>query len=176
MRNRLVDTSIAQTLTLAGGGTDTGSFTLANSGSVLAFGGGTHNLSTPVSIPASATLNVTGGTVSVNTNLTAGTLNLSGGSIAGAAMLTAGTLNWTGGSIAGAGGGVSVSNTVNVNGGATTLTSGAFLTNNGTAHYQPTAAMAKNAGQLCVYSDAATDTAKPAIHGRRACGDSASIA
>ena len=42
--------------------------------------------------------------------------------------------------------------------------------------HAPSAATAKNAGQLCVYSAAATDTAKPAIHGRRACGDSASMA
>jgi adhesin HecA-like repeat protein len=113
----------AGTLSLAGGGTDTGAFAL-DAGAALNFSNGTHNLDAG-SISGAGAVAVSGGTVNLNAGfsyvatgavtLSSGTLTVdgnvsvqnftpSGGTLTGPGFLTvAGTLTWTGGSMAGTG-------------------------------------------------------------------------
>jgi hypothetical protein len=116
------------------------------SGSLLEFSGGTTNLSGGVTITSGNFLVSNSGVLSVNVANTVSALAESGGMLTGSAKLTAGTFDWTGGTIAAQGAGVSIINTGNITGGATTLANAAALINNGTVHYQPSAAMAVNSG------------------------------
>src|SRR6185436_6784787 len=89
-------------LSLNGGGTHTGSFDVA-AGTVLDFGGGTHNLNAGA-ITSPGTVRVSGAVLNVNTaygiagttDVQSGTLNLGGNA-------TTGALTQSSGSVAGSG-------------------------------------------------------------------------
>ena len=93
-------------LRLTNGGTDTGSYSVAN-GKTLTFASGTRNLDTGSNISGTGTLAVTSGTVNVTGGFdisTTGTaLNLSGGTLNLNNALSVGTLNLSGGTLGGAG-------------------------------------------------------------------------
>jgi hypothetical protein len=90
-------------MTLSGGGTSTGTFTV-NSGTTLGFTGGTHNLS-GATFNNSGTINFGGATVSFNSSKTInGQVNFSRGTLTGASTETfTGPFNWTGGTMSGNG-------------------------------------------------------------------------
>jgi len=138
------------TLTLSGGGTDTGNFTTAN-GATLNLGGGTHNL-TNVTITGAGTfsvsggianfagtlggdgtLDVSGGTANFNVSsaITLARLVISGGTLGGSSTFTvSGTMTWTGGTISGSGsvivsGGLTLSGFTKVLTGRTLVNAGA---------------------------------------------------
>jgi len=107
-------------LSLAGGGTHSGTFNAYGAGSVIDFSGGAHTISGTFTGPgkfrfsgAAATVNgawsesaidVTGGSVVLNTNGTIPTLTMSGGTLAGSGNVTvSGPSTWSGGSIVGSG-------------------------------------------------------------------------
>ena len=98
------------TLSLSGGGTDSGGFNVA-SGAGLNFSGGTHDLNTGAALTGAGDVNVTAGTLNLNDggiDRLTGTLNVTGGSLNApnglVSLLVGQTLNPTG-------------TTLNVNGG-----------------------------------------------------------
>jgi uncharacterized repeat protein (TIGR01451 family) len=139
-----IQPSAGTTIAFGNGGSIGGtSVTVDNSfgGATIEFAGGTTTLNGGTTITSGNFL-VSGGTLQLNNANTLSTLTESSGSITGTATLTTNTLNWTGGSMNGTGA-VTVVNTSNINGGATTLT-GWTLTGGVTVHYAPTAALAVN--------------------------------
>jgi hypothetical protein len=130
-----VDGGSGTIMTLAGGGTSTGTFTIT-SGNTLGFTGGTHYL-IGATFNNSGTINFDGATVSLNSPTTiAGKVNLSEGTLTSTSTLTfTGPFNWSGGEM---------------NGGGTTVTQGSTnyfygdlildghtLTNTGTTVFSP---------------------------------------
>ena len=89
------------TTNLGSGGTHTGTFSIAP-GATLNFSGGAHTLNAGASIAGTGTMGLTGGSLNLNTPVTATTFSMSGGTLAGAGILNVnGALNYTGGSING---------------------------------------------------------------------------
>jgi len=119
-----VTVGVGRTLTLTGGGTSSGPFTVAN-GATLEFGGGTHVLDAGASITGGGRVLISGtptvyfnGPVSgLPTNLTIGgnlyfnsnavsfaTISQATGTLGGSAKVTVtGQMNWTGGTMTGSG-------------------------------------------------------------------------
>ena len=91
-------------VSLNGGGTSAGSFTMTGGGHVD-FAAGTHILDAGVAINGASTARVNGGTLTVAGAATALNLEINeGGTLDGAATLSVGgTLQWTGGTMAGSG-------------------------------------------------------------------------
>ncbi|MDP2852034.1 MAG: hypothetical protein Q8O23_01380, partial [Gallionella sp.] len=88
----------AGTLSIGGGGSDTGLYAV-DAATTIEFFGGTRNLDTGVAFSGAGILQISGGTVNVNNPLTivAPTINLSGGTLGGAgALTTTGAFNVTG--------------------------------------------------------------------------------
>jgi hypothetical protein len=88
------------TLSLDGGGTSPGTFTVASPGT-LSFGGGTATLSSGISgtggVSSTAGTTTIGGTFNVSaTTLSGGTLNINVAATAGPLVLTGGTINFNG--------------------------------------------------------------------------------
>ena len=122
--------SASGTVALSGGGDHSGAF-IADSGATLQFGGGTHHLSAGTSLSGPGSVQITGGTTSIDTDLTVTDLTLAGGTLTGDAKLTVnGTLSWTGGTLAGAGDTVIASTGQLAIGGAGTHTFGGRPINN----------------------------------------------
>jgi hypothetical protein len=121
------------TLSLAGGGMQTGTYDVA-SGSTLRFSGGTHNLNPGIVFTGSGSLDVAGGTVNVDGSVDLSlTLSLSGGTLALLSNRTFNHLDWSGGTLAGpsvvtvpAGG------TINLSSSASKVLSAVTLNNSGT--------------------------------------------
>ncbi|MBS0444459.1 MAG: hypothetical protein JSR59_00780 [Proteobacteria bacterium] len=92
-------------LELAGGGTDSGTFSIA-SGATLAFTSGTHNLNA-ATVNGRGTLEVAGSTsysfVNVNGGKLSSAVLISGGNLQGRGATFAGPASWTGGEITGPG-------------------------------------------------------------------------
>lgn len=90
-------------MTLSGGGTSSGTFTV-NSGTTLSFTGGMHNLS-GATFNNYGIINISGATVIFNSSKTIhGTVNLTMGTLNGTGTETfSGTFNWTGGTMSGNG-------------------------------------------------------------------------
>lgn len=141
------------TLQLNGGGSSTGSFAV-DIGTVLEFGGGTHNLNSGAAITGAGTTSVTGGTANFNTGssintvatISGGTMNVNTGATVTLPTLTqsVGTLGGTGtvaitGVFAWSGGSQTGAGITNANGGMTldgstkTLSGARILNNLGTA-------------------------------------------
>jgi large repetitive protein len=114
-------------------------------GSLVDFSGGTTTLNGGTTF-TSANLSLSGGTLTLNTSPTVANFSQSGtGILNGTGTLSTGTLNWTGGTMSGTGT-TSVINTAFINGGVATVLDGWTLTNNGTAHYQPSVSLGVNNG------------------------------
>ena len=90
----------AGTLSLTGGGTETGAFTVA-AGATLEFDGGSFALNNASAISSSGTLQVGGGTVSESGTLSdGGTLEITGGTLTATGTITAASFSQSGGSLA----------------------------------------------------------------------------
>jgi len=123
-------------LHLLNDGAHTGTFDV-DPGAVLRFGAGTHQLNSGSVFTDTGALQITGGTVNVNTPLTFGAgapnVTISGGVVAGASDLTFNTgFNWNGGTISGAGLLVTGSGSSNTIGGGSVTLSGKTWNNSGT--------------------------------------------
>jgi hypothetical protein len=141
--------SAGTTIALGGSATIAGLINTSAAGSALEVAANTTTIASGTTVN-SANLLLTGGTLTVNTPLTIATLTESGGTLTGNQTLSTGTLNWTGGIMDGGGstGALLVINTGNINGGATQIRNHFALTNAGTMHYIPAAALAVNQGGL----------------------------
>ena len=90
----------AGTLSLTGGGTETGAFIVA-AGATLEFDGGSFALNNASAISSSGTLQVGGGTVSESGTLSdGGTLEITGGTLTATGTITAASFSQSGGSLA----------------------------------------------------------------------------
>jgi hypothetical protein len=90
------------TLSLSGGGTESGLITAAN-GATLNFGGGTHSVASNFSATGPGTLGLSGGVLNLNnpTVLTISNMAMVGGDLGGNGLLTVnGQFTWSGGTIA----------------------------------------------------------------------------
>ncbi|RME85977.1 MAG: hypothetical protein D6775_01350, partial [Caldilineae bacterium] len=138
------------TLKLAGGGSDTGDFTIA-AGSVLQFAGGTHSLD-GVAFGGAGTVEITSGTVNTTgggaTVSGSATLDLSGGTLGGDGPMTVnGTFNWSGGTVSGSGA-FTVNSPLNISGSNAKYLSGRTLSNGGTATWTGTGYIYLNSGAV----------------------------
>lgn len=97
----------AGTLTLAGNGTDNGSYAV-NSGTLLDVAGGTRNFDSGIALSGGGTVRLSGGTLNANTPLVQAAagpaLQITGGVLNNTSGLTVnGAFAWSGGTVAGAG-------------------------------------------------------------------------
>ncbi|MEA2238059.1 MAG: fibronectin-binding autotransporter adhesin [Thermoanaerobaculia bacterium] len=139
-------------LSLSGGGTHSGTFTASGAGSVIAFSGGVHTISGPLTGTGTfgfsggtetvngawtgMNINVAGGSVALNTSGTIPALNLSGGTLGGSGNVTVtGPSTWSGGTIGGSGALTFANGATVAMPGTSAATLSRPLLNNGTINY-----------------------------------------
>ena len=149
---------VANTIAFSGGANIAGLINTSTPGSFLEIAGNSAGLNSGTTVN-SGNLKVTGGTLFINTPLTIATLAQSNGTIKGSQTLTVGnTFDWTGGVLDGDTSGLGTiaiatpNGIANITGLATQIIRRFTLSNGGTVHYQPAAALAVDQGGQIVNS------------------------
>ncbi len=121
-------------LSLAGGGTNTGSF-VTSSGAITQFAND-YSLATGSSLTGAGTYDLNGGTLTASGGITVTKLDLNGGLLAGTQTFNTSTLNWIGSSLA-SGGTTTIASTstLNILASADHFLNSRAIVNNGTTNW-----------------------------------------
>ncbi len=147
------------TISLKGGGNNTGAFVIA-ADAVLEFTTGDYTLGAGASITGAGTARLAGGTLTVTGSRTVSNLNLVGGTLTGTGELTVtGTLNWTGGTMGGTGStSIAIGGTLNASGDNAKTLNTRTLNNAGTVYWTGYGAIAGANGAVINNTGAFNDS------------------